>query len=106
MQRQRQVPGKVPEGSGGFWRVPQGSGAVAEVRFRKVAVQMLRSGSGRFRCRYPGEVPESFGADAEVSFWFMWHCLSHFAFHYVNHVMIWIWLSSFRDTGAGNLIAI
>ena len=53
-----------------------------------------------------GEVPESFGADAEVGFWFMWHCLSHFAFHYVNHVMIWIWLSSFRDTGAGNLIAI
>ena len=22
---------------------------------------------------------------------------------YVNHVMIWIWLSSFRDTGADNL---
>ena len=50
-----------------------------------------------------GEVPESFGADAEVSFWFVWHCLSHFAFHYVNHVVIWIWLCSFRDTGADNL---
>ena len=40
------------------------------------------------------EVPESFGADAEISFWFLWHCLSHCAFYYVNHVMIWIWLSN------------
>ena len=55
-----------------------------------------------------GGVPESFGADAEVSFWFMfmWHCLSHFAFHYVNHVVIWIWLCIFRDTGADNLTSL
>ena len=52
-----------------------------------------------------GEVPESFGADAEVSFLFMGHCLSHVSFHYVNHVMIWIWLCSFRDAGADNLRA-
>ena len=83
--------GQVPEGCGaeaevrsGFGKLrcrgwgPEGFGADAEVSFRRVLVQNL------------GEIPESFGADAEVSFWLMWHCLSHFAFHYVNHVMIWI----------------
>ena len=31
-------------------------------------VQMLRSSSGRFRCKYAGQVPEGSGADAEVRF--------------------------------------
>ena len=49
----------------GLGEVPEGSGADTQVRFRKVPVQMRRSGSGRFRCRYLGEVPEG---DAEVRF--------------------------------------
>ena len=43
-----------------FWTVPveslgevvEGSGTDIEVRFPKVPVQILRSGSQRFRCRY------------------------------------------------------
>ena len=47
-------------------------------RVQKVPVQILRSGSGRFRrrrfwrrrfrCKYLGQVPEGFGADTEVRF--------------------------------------
>ena len=45
-------------------RIPEGSGADAEVRFGKVAVQRL--GSGRFRCRCGGQVLQD--SDAEVRF--------------------------------------
>ena len=31
-------------------------------------MQILRLGSGRFRCRYRGLVPEASGADTEVGF--------------------------------------
>ena len=68
--RIRKVPvqtlGEVPEGSGAdpIGEVPEGSGADAEVRFRRVAD--ARSGSGRLRCRYPGQDPE--GSGTEVRF--------------------------------------
>ena len=66
MQLQPQVPGKVPEGT-------EGPGADTEARFR-VLVQSLgevpkgssaepRWGSGRFRRRYWGQVPEGYGAE-------------------------------------------
>ena len=65
--------------------VPEGSGADAGVRFRKVPVQrsgqvpegqvpegsgteVMRRGSGEFRCRYLSNFPEGPGADAEVTF--------------------------------------
>ena len=58
-----QTLGEVPEGSGAdpIGEVPEGSGADAEVRFRRVAD--ARSGSGRLRCRYPGQDPEGSGTD-------------------------------------------
>ena len=61
-----QTLGEVPEGSGAdpIGEVPEGSGADAEVRFRRVAD--ARSGSGRLRCRYPGQDPE--GSGTEVRF--------------------------------------
>ena len=76
----------------GSAKVPEGSGADAEVRFRKNSDAEVRSGSGGFLCTYPGqvqegsgteqrlgrvpevfgadlgEVPEGSGADAEVRF--------------------------------------
>ena len=48
-----------------FRKVPvQRLGEVPEgLRSRKVLVQMLRSGSGRLRCRYPGQDPEGSGTE-------------------------------------------
>ena len=44
---------KVPEGSGGFWRVPGCAGVSSGGRFQKVPERF-----GEFRCRFRREVPE------------------------------------------------
>ena len=52
--RFRKVPVQVPEGSGAESRFQEGSGAEGSDTegVQKVPVQILRSDSGRFRCRY------------------------------------------------------
>ena len=57
------VPVHIPWSGSGRFRGFGGFRYRGYVKFRRVSVQMRRSGSGSFRCTYPGQVPEGSGAE-------------------------------------------